>query len=87
MKRCWLYTREIDLLPSRWAGPKGTIAEPYCRWAWRRSYEAALRLIASGRLRLEALVTHRLPIEGIAEGYAALRASRGTTLKVLLAWG
>jgi threonine dehydrogenase-like Zn-dependent dehydrogenase len=32
------------------------------------------------------MITHRLPIEQIADGYAALREEPDRTLKVVLSW-
>jgi threonine dehydrogenase-like Zn-dependent dehydrogenase len=42
-------------------------------------------LVASGRLRPEAIISHRLTLAQAAEGYAALAAAEAT--KVLLTPG
>jgi threonine dehydrogenase-like Zn-dependent dehydrogenase len=81
-----LYTREIDVMASRQAGPRQQMPDAYYRWTWRRTHEESLRLLAGGRIEVEPLITHRLPIDEIATGYEALRASPNSTIKVVLEW-
>jgi 2-desacetyl-2-hydroxyethyl bacteriochlorophyllide A dehydrogenase len=81
-----LYTREIDVMASRQAGPRQQMPDSYYRWTWRRTHEESLRLLADGRIEVEPLITHRLPIDEIATGYEALRESPSSTIKVVLAW-
>lgn len=84
---CWdLYSRELDILSSRGAGPKDDIPRAYEPWTWRRTYEHALHLLATGRLCVDPLITHRLPAEHIAEGYRLLREQPQGALKVVLEW-
>jgi len=64
-----LFFREIRLVPSYSAGPADT--------------RAALDLIASGKLPVDALVTHRFPLERAAEAYRQVKQA-GETLKVLV---
>lgn len=81
-----LYRREIDILPSQGAGPKEEEALARHRWTWRRTCEESLTLITARRLAVDALITHHLPIDAIADGYEALRVAPDHTLKVVLAW-
>lgn len=81
-----LFSREVDVLPSRQAGTKEEISEPYYRWTWRRTNEQSLDLLARGLVQVEPLISHRLPAERIAEGYEALRSRPDETLKVVLTW-
>jgi 2-desacetyl-2-hydroxyethyl bacteriochlorophyllide A dehydrogenase len=84
---CWdLYSRELDIHSSRGAGPKLDIPRGSDPWTWRRTYEHALQLIASGRVCVDRLITHRLPAESIAEGYRLLRNEPEHALKVVLEW-
>jgi 2-desacetyl-2-hydroxyethyl bacteriochlorophyllide A dehydrogenase len=84
---CWdLYSRELDIHSSRGAGPKEDIPRAGDRWSWRRTYEHALLLLASGRVCVNRLITHRLPAESIAEGYRLLRTEPEHALKVVLEW-
>ena len=63
-----LFFRETTLVPSYSAGPADT--------------REALRLLALG-LRVEPLITHRLPLREAARGYALVR-SGGPALKVIV---
>lgn len=84
---CWdLYSRELDILSSRGAGPKDELPFAYEPWTWRRTYEESLRLIASKRVAVQPLITHRLPAERIEDGYRALREQPDQALKVVLQW-
>jgi L-iditol 2-dehydrogenase len=67
-----LYFREVRIVPSYSAGPD--------------DMREALALIASGRVSVSDLVTHRFPIERAPEAFA--RAARPeASLKVLLTFG
>jgi len=84
---CWdLYSRELDIYSSRGAGPKEDVPRGGEPWTWRRTYEHALQLIATGRVCVDRLITHRLPAESIAEGYRMLRKEPEHALKVVLEW-
>jgi L-iditol 2-dehydrogenase len=64
-----LYFREVSLVPSYSCGPDDT----------REAYE----LLRTGRVRVEALVTHRFLLERVQEAYDIARAG-GAALKVLV---
>jgi L-iditol 2-dehydrogenase len=64
-----LYFREVSLVPSYSCGPDDT----------RQAYE----LLRSGGVRVESLVTHRLPLERVQEAYDTARRG-GAALKVLV---
>ncbi|MGH7903142.1 MAG: zinc-dependent alcohol dehydrogenase [Candidatus Dormibacteraceae bacterium] len=84
---CWdLYTRELEILSSRGAGPKEDLPLAYEPWTWRRTYEESIRLLADGRLRVEGFVTHRFPPERIGDGYRALSKDPDHALKVVIEW-
>jgi L-iditol 2-dehydrogenase len=63
-----VFFNETTLVPSYSAGPNDT--------------REALRLLTGG-LPVESLITHRLPLEDAAEGYALVRAA-GPALKVVV---
>jgi 2-desacetyl-2-hydroxyethyl bacteriochlorophyllide A dehydrogenase len=46
----------------------------------------AVRIAIEGRLPLERLITHRLPINRFAEGVELTRSRRGDVVKVVLEW-
>jgi len=46
------------------------------------SYTTALRLLAEGRVRLEPLITHRLPLESWAEGFELLGGGNKVVLEL-----
>ena len=51
------------------------------------TWDAAVALIATGRVDTEALVTHTLPLERFAEAYEIARRDRGGAVKVMLEVG
>lgn len=64
-----LYFREVSLVPSYSCGPEDT----------RQAYE----LIRTGRVRPEALVTHRFPLAAVQQAYDTARGG-GEALKVVV---
>ncbi|HSB82559.1 MAG TPA: zinc-binding dehydrogenase [Candidatus Methylomirabilis sp.] len=48
------------------------------------SWDAAVALIADGRVRTEPLITHAFPLEGFAEAYDIARHGTGGAVKVML---
>lgn len=48
------------------------------------SWDAAVALIADGRVRTEPLITHTFPLEGFAEAYDIARHGTGGAVKVML---
>ena len=57
---------------------------PFVRWTQQRNLEAFLELIAAGRVQPERLVSHRFPIDGALEAYAALEKEK--SLGILLGY-
>src|SRR6266545_2854589 len=55
-------------------------------WDRRRLRAAALDLLASGRLEVDALVTHRIPFAEAAAAYDLIDRSPETTLRVVLTY-
>jgi predicted dehydrogenase/threonine dehydrogenase-like Zn-dependent dehydrogenase len=76
------YEKEIALFQSRSYGPgrydpiyeEHGIDYPaaYVRWTENRNMEAFLDLLASGRVRVAELITHRVPIEDAEQAYELL---------------
>jgi hypothetical protein len=56
------------------------------RWTEGRNLEAVLDLMASGRLRVADLVTHRFPIDRATEAYTALEDPSAGALGVVLTY-
>lgn len=55
----------------------------FVRWTEQRNFEAVLDMLASGRLDVKPLITHRFPFEQAAEAYALI-TSNEPSLGVLL---
>jgi predicted dehydrogenase len=55
----------------------------FVRWTEQRNLEAVLDLMASGRLHLDPLISHRFPLERVVEAYDLL-ASGAPSLGILL---
>lgn len=70
----WIHYNEITVTGSHWVGVSG-YSDP-------KLYEMALDLIAGKKVDVEALISHRLPLSKIHEGYRLLQ--NGEAMKVLL---
>jgi predicted dehydrogenase len=85
--RALLYEKELDLRLSRSYGPGRydrayeehgrDLPVGYVRWTEQRNLQAFVDLLASGRLDLTGLTSHRYPIERAEEAYAALTSEGG----------
>lgn len=88
------YLKEIRIIMARAYGPgsydpsyeKQAVDYPfaYVRWTEQRNMEEVLRLIAHGQLKLDSLISHRLPLERAAEAYAQIMDPAAETLGVIL---
>ena len=88
------YLKEIRVLMARAYGPgsydpsyeKQAVDYPfaYVRWTENRNMEEVLRLIARAQLKLDSLISHRLPLERAAEAYAQIMDPAAETLGVIL---
>ncbi|MBT3336620.1 MAG: Gfo/Idh/MocA family oxidoreductase [Anaerolineae bacterium] len=73
------FEKELSFINSRSYGPgrydplyeEGGIDYPigFIRWTEGRNLEAVVELLASGKLKVESLITHRFPIADAAEAY------------------
>lgn len=55
----------------------------YVRWTEQRNFEAVLDMMATGRLNLQPLISHRFPLEKAIDAYGVLSHDR-TALGILL---
>lgn len=98
MPRKVYYEKELSFINSRSYGPGRYDPNyeehghdypfPYVRWTEGRNFEAVVELIASGRLQVENLITHRFPIEQAPEAYDIITGKKKEPfLGVLLKYG
>jgi threonine dehydrogenase-like Zn-dependent dehydrogenase len=64
--------REVELIGIRAYDPK----------AWHRSYD----VLASGKIPLEKLVTHRLPLEETEQGIELMKTKQGLKILFIPSW-
>jgi 2-desacetyl-2-hydroxyethyl bacteriochlorophyllide A dehydrogenase len=55
-------------------------------WNRERIHQAAIELIATGKLKSDGLVTHRVPFEKAAEAYQLIESQPQDAIKVLLTY-
>lgn len=89
------YQKELSLLMSRSLGPgrydtnyeiKGQdYPLPYVRWTLNRNMESFLKLVGSGKVRLEKLVSGEFDVNDAVEAYKSL--STGNGLSAVLRYG
>ena len=89
-----MYMKEIQLFMSRAYGPgsydplyekKGQdYPLAYVRWTENRNMEEFLRIIASERIQLEPLITHRFALADATDAYKTILDASSNSLAVLL---
>jgi L-iditol 2-dehydrogenase len=50
-------------------------------------YERAIELVASGKMKLDEMVTHRFPFDEYLDAYHTIEASKGDYLKIMIELG
>jgi threonine dehydrogenase-like Zn-dependent dehydrogenase len=91
------YEKELSFINSRSYGPgryDATYEENgqdypigYIRWTEGRNFEAIVDLLASGKLQVQPLITHRYPIEQATEAYEVITGKKNEPfLGVLLTY-
>jgi predicted dehydrogenase/threonine dehydrogenase-like Zn-dependent dehydrogenase len=94
MSRADIYTKELDVLISCSYGPgrydpvyeeEGSdYPLPYVRWTENRNMGEYLRLLATGRVRLDNMIQEPFPIDQAEEAYGRLSGEGAKPLLVLL---
>jgi L-iditol 2-dehydrogenase len=51
----------------------------------KRDYERAIELVASGKLSLDAMITHRFPFEQYLDAYQTIEEAKDNIMKVMIA--
>jgi predicted dehydrogenase/threonine dehydrogenase-like Zn-dependent dehydrogenase len=91
------YEKELSFINSRSYGPGRYDASyeekgqdypiGYVRWTEGRNFEAVVDLLASGKLQVQPLITHRFPIERATEAYDVITGKKNEPfLGVLLTY-
>lgn len=80
------YEKELSFINSRSYGPGRYDASyeengqdyplGYIRWTEGRNFEAVVDLLASGKLQVQPLITHRFPIEKATEAYDVITGKK-----------
>jgi predicted dehydrogenase/threonine dehydrogenase-like Zn-dependent dehydrogenase len=80
------YEKELSFINSRSYGPgrydpsyeENGVDYPigYVRWTEGRNMESALQLMADGKLNVQPLISHRIPIEQAAEAYEVITGKK-----------
>lgn len=80
------FERQLELVVSRASGPGlydpsyevhgRDYPYPFVRWTHARNMAEFLRLVATGQVVLDPLITHRVPVAQAAHAYALLRGER-----------
>jgi predicted dehydrogenase/threonine dehydrogenase-like Zn-dependent dehydrogenase len=96
LERTPLYEKELDLRLSRSYGPgrydrayeEHGLDYPvgYVRWTEQRNLSEVVRLIATGRLQVDDLITHRYPIDQAVEAYRTLVDPNTPSLAIVLSY-
>lgn len=91
------YDKELSFRVSRSYGPgrydptyeEGGVDYPlgYVRWTENRNLAQFVELVADGKVRLDRLVTHRIPIEDGVEAYRVLSSGDAGALGIVLTYG
>ena len=63
-----------------------TSESPYYRWTQQHNRRHILKMINDGRLDVERLITHRLPLTEVKDGYRCLREEKDRALGVILTY-
>lgn len=96
LERTPLYEKELDLRLSRSYGPgrydrayeEHGVDYPigYVRWTEQRNMAEVVRLLATGRLKVDDLITHRYPIDQAVEAYRTLIDPATPSLAIVLSY-
>lgn len=88
------YRKEVRVLMSRAYGPGSYDAEyeqkgrdypiSYVRWTEKRNMEEFLRLVATGRVQIQPLITHEYALADAPQAYASLFDPAAASLAMLL---
>jgi predicted dehydrogenase len=89
-----MYLKEIELRMARAYGPGSYDASyekkgqdyplPYVRWTENRNMEEILRLISTGKLQVDPLITHRFALEDAPQAYDTIMNPELGSLAVVL---
>ena len=90
------YDKELELVVSRAWGPGTDDANytekgldypiAYARWTARRNLEEFMRLLATGSVQVEGLITHRFPLVKADEAYDLILEGKEPAVAVLLSY-
>src|SRR5208337_1549806 len=89
-----MYRKEIQLLMARAYGPGSydplyekqgqDCPLPYVRWTENRNMQEFLRLVATGRVQVQPLITHEFALEDAPKAYETIIDAASNSLAVLL---
>ena len=97
LNRADFYEKELSFQVSCSYGPGRYDAEyedkgydypvGYVRWTEQRNFEAVLDLMATGKLDVTPLITHRFPFEQAEKAYELITQDKGPYIGIILEYG
>ena len=80
------WAKELDVFAARAGGPPMGLPEAYTRWTMDRSLRYSVDLLASGRLRVDGMITHRFHYTEAAKAYTMVDEGSESFVQVLFLW-
>jgi threonine dehydrogenase-like Zn-dependent dehydrogenase len=81
----WLYAKQLSILGSGWS-PQIECSPTDVRFNLRRNLKYILDLMATGQMKIESLISHRLPADRMVEAYELARLHSKDLVAAIFDW-